>query len=187
MKKEIIEWMKSIVFAVVFVFIIQLFVMPTTIYHTSMVPTLEPSDMVIVQKTKNVKYGDIIVFESEMSFGDEGIEELPFYRRVFVNADTKKKLIKRVIGVPGDKIEINGEKVYVNDILLDEKYIQGGSHDVVFYAEIPDDYYFVMGDNRPVSLDSRREKVGLISKSKIVGKATFRIYPFNKFGAINEF
>lgn len=187
MKNELIEWLKSIVFAGVFVFILQLFIIPTTIYHTSMVPTLQPKDMVIISKTKNVEAGDVIIFDSTIEFGSSGVSELPFYRRLFVNESTTKKLIKRVIAVPGDKIEIDGSSVYINDVLIDEPYIQGGAHDIVFYEKIPEDKYFVMGDNRPVSLDSRSEQVGLIDKEKIVGKASIRIYPFNRMGNINEF
>lgn len=186
MKQELFEWIKSIVFAAVFVFVLQLFVVPTTIYHTSMVPTLQPKDMVLIQKTKNVELGDIIVFKSDMSFGENGVNELPFYRRFFVNEDTKKKLIKRVIAGPGDKIEIDGEKVYVNDELLDEPYINESDSNTIYIEEIPEDYYFVMGDNRRWSMDSRDPGIGLIEKERIVGKTTFRLFPFNRFGKIDE-
>jgi len=187
MKQELIEWIKSIVFAAVFVFVLQLFVVPTTIYHTSMVPTLQPKDMVIIQKTKNVEPGDIIVFKSDMSFGESGVNELPFYRRLFVNEDTKKKLIKRVIAGPGDKIVIDGADVYVNDELLDESYINDSDYDTIFYDEIPEGYYFVMGDNRRFSMDSRNPDIGLIEEERIVGKTTLRVFPFSRFGKIDEF
>lgn len=187
MKKELFEWVKSIVFAGVFVFALQLFVVPTTIYHTSMVPTLQPKDMVIIQKTKNVEIGDIIVFNSDMTFGVSGVEELPFYRRLFVNENTTKKLIKRVIAGPGDKIKIDGGDVYVNDVLLDEPYINASAYNIIYIEEIPEDQYFVMGDNREWSKDSRDPEVGLIEKERIVGKTAIRIFPFDKFGKINEF
>lgn len=187
MKQELLEWIKSIIFAGVFVFVLQLFIVPTTIYHTSMVPTLQPQDMVIIQKTKNVEIGDIIVFKSDMSFGEAGIQELPFYRRIFVNEDTKKKLIKRVIAGPGDKIEIDGGNVYINDELMDEPYINESAHNLIYIKEIPEDKYFVMGDNRKWSLDSRDPEVGLIDKDRIVGKTVFRIFPFVRFGKIDEF
>ncbi len=186
MKKEIMEWIKSIVFAAVFVFALQLFFVPTTIYHQSMVPTLQPKDMVIIQKTKNVDKGDVIVFKSDMTFGESGVKELPFYRRVFVSEDTKKKLIKRVIAGPGDKIEIDGADVYVNDILLDESYINDSGNNTIYIEEIPDDHFFVMGDNRQWSIDSRSPEIGLISRDRIVGKTAFRIYPFGRFGKIDE-
>lgn len=186
MKKEIIEWLKSIVFAAVFVFALQLFFVPTTIYHQSMVPTLQPKDMVVIQKTKNVEKGDIIVFKSDMTFGENGVNELPFYRRLFVNEDTKKKLIKRVIAGPGDKIEIDGADVYVNDILLDEPYINASANNTIYIEEIPENHYFVMGDNRQWSIDSRYPEVGLVSKDRIVGKTSFRIFPFSRFGKVNE-
>lgn len=187
MKQEILEWIKSIVFAAVFVFVLQLFVVPTTIYHTSMVPTLQPKDMVVIQKTKNVEKGDIIVFKSDMTFGESGVNELPFYRRLFVNKDTKKKLIKRVIAGPGDKIVIEGADVYVNNEKLVEPYINDSDYDTVYYESIPDGFYFVMGDNRRFSMDSRNPDIGLISEDRIVGKTTIRIFPFNRFGKIDEF
>lgn len=187
MKHEIIEWIKSIVFAAVFVFALQLFIVPTTIYHQSMVPTLQPKDMVIIQKTKNIELGDIVVFTSDINFGQKGVDELPFYRRLFVNEETKKKLIKRVIAGPGDKIEIVGKDVYVNDILLDEPYINANGNDLVELQSIPEDYYFVMGDNRPYSIDSRSPEIGLIHKDKIIGKTTIRVFPFSRFGKIDEF
>jgi len=186
MKQELFEWIKSIVFAAVFVFVLQLFIVPTTIYHTSMVPTLQPKDMVIIQKTKDVEKGDIIVFKSEMSFGEVGVNELPFYRRLFVNEDTKKKLIKRVIAGPGDKIVIDGSDVYVNDVLLDEPYINDDAYNTIYIEEIPEDYYFCMGDNRKFSMDSRDPDIGLIEKDKIVGKTTLRVFPFSRFGKIDE-
>lgn len=186
MKQELFEWVKSIVFAAVFVFVLQLFIVPTTIYHTSMVPTLQPKDMVVIQKTKNIELGDIIVFKSDMSFGEAGVNELPFYRRIFVNENTKKKLIKRVIAGPGDKIEIDGENVYVNDELLNETYINDSGYNTIYIEEIPEDYYFVMGDNRRWSLDSRDPEIGLIEKERIVGKTTLRIFPFTRFGTIDE-
>jgi signal peptidase I len=142
--------------------------------------------MVVIQKTKNVENGDIIVFKSDMTFGEAGVNELPFYRRIFVNENTKKKLIKRVIAGPGDKIEIDGPDVYVNDQLLDEPYINSDGNNVIFYDEIPEGYYFVMGDNRQWSMDSRNPEIGLISKDRIVGKTTFRIFPFSRFGTIDE-
>lgn len=186
MKQEILEWIKSIIFAAVFVFVLQLFVVPTTIYHTSMVPTLQPKDMVIIQKTKTVENGDIIVFKSDMTFGEAGVKELPFYRRLFVNEETKKKLIKRVIASPGDKIVIEGADVYVNDVLLDEPYINESDYNTIYIDEIPEGYYFVMGDNRRFSMDSRNPDIGLIEEERIIGKTNLRIFPLNRFGSIDE-
>jgi len=187
MKKELFEWLKSIVFAGVFVFALQLFFVPTTIYHQSMAQTLQEKDMVIIQKTKNIEVGDIIVFKSNEKFTSSDIDELPFYRRFFVNEDTKKKLIKRVIAGPGDTIEINGSDVYVNDILINEPYINNDGNNIVDKITIPEDQYYVMGDNRLHSKDSRMEEIGLISIDDIIGKTNFRIFPFGRFGTIDEF
>ena len=95
-----------------------------------------------------------------------------------------KRLIKRIIGIPGDEINIKNKKVYLNGVILTESYIKGNTSDngMKFPIIIPDDKYFVMGDNREVSLDSR--VLGLIDKNNIEGKAIFRVWPLNKFGGI---
>lgn len=187
MKKELLEWIKSIIFAGVFVFALQLFFIPTTIYHQSMAQTLQEKDMVIIQKTKNIEIGDIVVFKSREKFSERDIEELPFYRKIFVSQETEKKLIKRVIAGPGDKLEIVGSEVYLNDVLLDEPFINNDGYNNDYYESIPKDYYFVMGDNRQYSKDSRSPDIGLIHIDDIVGKTNFRIFPFSRFGKINEF
>ncbi len=187
MKKEIIEWIKSLVFAVIVVFVIQMFIQPTIIYHRSMVPTLEPKDFIVIKKTSNVERNDIIVVKSNLTLGEAGLKELPFYKRLFTSKDTHKKLIKRVIGMPGDKIFVDGDNVYINDELIDEKFVVKGSHSIVTIDKIPEDYYFLMGDNRPISLDSRDPSIGLVSKDKIEGIAIFRLFPFSKIGSLDDF
>ncbi len=186
MKKEIIEWVKSLIFAIVVVLVIQMFIQPTIIFHKSMVPTLEPKDFIIIKKTKNVERNNIIVFKSNLTLGEAGLKELPFYKRIFTNKDTKKRLIKRVIGMPGDKIFVDGDNVYINDVLVNEQFAVQGAHSIVTIDKIPEDYYFLMGDNRPISLDSRDPSIGLVSKKDIEGVAIFRLFPFSKIGSLHD-
>lgn len=125
----------------------------------SMEPTLNNAERVYLSKCaywlSEPKRGDIIVFF------DEG---------------TKTNLVKRVIGLPGERIEIKDGNVYCNGERLDEPYIKektSGNYEVV----VPDGMYFCMGDNRNKSIDSRDERIGCIPRSDIIGKAIFVISP----------
>ena len=158
--------------AVVIAFAVSAFISPTIVHETSMQPTIDPRDYIIMNKQSykwgKVKRGDIIIFKSNLKSDD--------------NKHTKL-LIKRVIGVPGDVITIDHGKVYLNGKELEESYTaeettDGDIHNLV----VGKDEYFVMGDHRSVSKDSR--DLGCIKKKSIRGKAVFRLLPFNKFGAV---
>jgi len=93
-------------------------------------------------------------------------------------------LVKRVIGIPGDEVNIKDGYVYINGEKLKEPYVKGEtfSGEINFPIKVPDNKLFVLGDNRPVSKDSRA--FGLINSDQVEGKAIFRVFPFNKIGAI---
>ncbi len=186
MKKEVVEWIKSLLFAIIVVYVIQLFFAVTVVHHTSMKNTLMPGDVVLLYKTKSVDRYDVITFKSNIPLTESDKKEIPFYKRIFVGDNSKKSLAKRIIGMPNDKLLIDGENVYINDELIEEKYISSVSYDTVSYDKIPEDYYFVMGDNRAISLDSRDQTVGLVHKDDIVGKLILRIYPFNTMGKVKN-
>jgi signal peptidase I len=99
--------------------------------------------------------------------------------------DRTEYYVKRVIGLPGETIQIIGDNIYINDELLEENY---GKQEIVYsgIAALPlvlgEDEYFLMGDNRYVSFDSRYEEVGPVEKNQIAGKALVRIWPINKIG-----
>lgn len=182
MKKEIFEWIKAIGFALVIFFILNIFISTTTVYNTSMFPTLIEGDRLVLLRTQNVEKGDIVSFESDMTLSKDDIASLNLIQRFMVSEDTKKNLIKRVIAVPGDTIEIKDGVVFVNDEIVDEPYINTVTNHDVALTEIPEGHYFMMGDNRYVSLDSRQ--LGPIEGERIIGKTAFRFFPINRIGRV---
>ena len=126
---------------------------------TSMEPTLYNGDIVLLMKTTRFEHGDLCGFTWN-----------------------NKLLIKRVIGVPGDWIEIDTKgNVYLNGEKLDEPYVEQkafGECDLEFPFQVPQEQYFVIGDMRESSIDSRNTLIGCIPKDQIVGKVFFRIWPF---------
>ena len=136
------------------------------IYGTSMVPTLVDGQIVIsVKGSSNFKQGDIIAFYQG-----------------------NKLLVKRYIAGSGDWVDIDEDgTVSVNGKTLDEPYLKKkayGETNIKFPYQVPEKKYFLMGDNRDVSIDSRNTAVGCVSDEQIVGKIVFRIWPLNKFGPV---
>lgn len=172
-KNAVFEWVKIILTAIVIAFIITQFIRPTLVRGESMYPTLEENDYLIISrisyKIKEPKFGDIIVFKTNLLQED----------------GTYKDLVKRVIATDGDHLVIKDFKVYVNDKLIDEPYIQGqyttGNIDII----IPKNKIFAMGDNREKSLDSRYEEVGLVELSDVMGKVSVRLYPLDRIGVVD--
>jgi signal peptidase I len=182
-KTELLEWIKSLVFALIVVTIIQLFIAPTMVYSVSMKPTLVEKDVVILNKIDDIQRGDIISFKSEMKLSKNDIKKLNPIQQIIANRNLRKNLIKRVIGLPGDSILIEDSKVIVNGVLISEDYLGSKTIGNVYIDEIPSGEYFVMGDNRSHSMDSR--DIGTISSEKIIGKSVLRIYPLNKIGVVD--
>ena len=167
--KEIMEWVKDILLAVVIAAVILAFFKPIIVQQQSMEPNFHAGDYLISSRQSYKLFGepqrgDVIVFKSEL-LDDNGNE---------------KNLIKRIIGLPGDVIEIMDGYVYVNGEKIQEDYLPGqgisGEMDAI---TVPENQLFVMGDNREVSEDSRSPRVGTIDESTIVGKVVLRVYPFN--------
>lgn len=97
---------------------------------------------------------------------------------VVVSTEGSKYMIKRIIGMPNDKMEYKNHKLYINDQLIEEEFEMTGSTYDFGPLEIPENYYFVLGDNRENSTDSR--KFGYVKKEDIVGKVEFRLWPIMK-------
>lgn len=185
---EIIDWIKTIFLSLLLAFFILQLIRPTLVNGQSMDSTLKDGDFIIINRNSYMfsspSRGDIIVFRSDF---DEEVKSSIFKKILTGEYNDKKNLVKRVIGVGGDKIKIHNKRVYVNDKLIDEKYLNKeninnteGEMDIV----VPKGKVFVLGDNREVSLDSRYESVGFINVSDIVGKPFIRLFPFNKIKLI---
>ncbi len=166
--KEILDWVKTIVVSLVIALVITTFIRPTLVKGSSMYPTLEENDYLIINKmaykSDIPERGDIVVFKSEL-MQENG---------------KKKDLVKRIVAVEGDTIKVTEGEVYVNGEMLDEEYINGDYTDGYVDIEVPKGYVFAMGDNRPNSLDSRDSRVGIVPVDHIVGKVGIRLFPFDK-------
>ncbi len=165
------ELIRDILVALVIVLVLTSVIKPTIVKESSMEPTLYENHYLIVNKlaykTGEAERGDIIVFESELENEDGG----------------KKLLIKRIVGLPGETVTITGEEVYIDGQLLEETYLKDGiTPGEIVNCEIPEGQLFVMGDNRVVSIDSR--ELGCIDEDTVMGKAVFRLYPFNQIGGL---
>ncbi len=172
-KSEIIDWIKSILLAIVIAFFIKTFIFNTTyVLGISMNPTLYEKDRLFTNKVSmkllGVKREDIIVLEAPDVPG--------------------KDYIKRVIAVEGDIVEIKDGKVYLNGKVLEENYLEDNIYTHTYdqsYWEVPEDHVFVLGDNRHegASVDSRI--FGPVPIESVKGVSNFRYFPFNnKFGKL---
>ena len=169
--KSLIEKIKEPVLAVLSALLISSFsISHTKVPTASMMTTINPGDHLIVNRMpyyyRDPMRGEIVVFYFE-----------------------GKHLIKRIIGVPGDEINIESGKVYVNDQPLQEEYLDHKENTYLYAGAkikfpyiVPDGYYFMMGDNRSNSKDSR--VFGPIARTQIIAKAGLCIYPFDRIGIL---
>lgn len=163
-----VEWIVPIIAAIGIAILINKFVFFNVyIPSESMVPTLNVGDKLVVTRiydTDNIKRGDVVVFYSD---------------------ELQETVIKRVIGIPGDHIEIDNGVVSVNGEVIQEDYVKNNEYNktkLVF--DVPEDKFFFLGDNRIRSNDARRWINPYIDASDIKGKAVLKLYPFSDFGLI---
>jgi signal peptidase I len=181
----LIEIAETLILTIIIFWLIQSFVaQPYRVEQESMRTTLEPNQYVLVDKLSphfdDYSRGDIVVFnpvlrEDECSDPVSGgfTDVTPY--------------IKRVIGEPGDFVELHEGDVFVNDIQLDEPYVRGASTDALDDAEswlVPEGRLFVMGDNRNNSTDSRSEQIGMVCTNDVVGRAWLRYWPLDTIGIL---
>ena len=164
---EAIEWLKSIVFAVIIALLIKTFLFDFVLVQgSSMYPTLENNDRLVLNKIEYLigepDYGDIVVLK----------------------ATETEDYVKRVIAKGGDTIAIKDQVVYLNGVALTEDYINTDPYDDFDEVTVPEGCYFVMGDNRANSSDSRYTTVGFVEKERIKGHVIFRFWPFSDFGTV---
>ena len=170
--KKILKELYPYVIIVVVVVLFRTFIAtPVRVDGSSMDSTLKDGDILILNKlNNNYERFDVVVVE--------------------VSIDGRKsKLVKRIIGLPGESIKYEDNELYINDKVVDDVAIERTSdftlEEIYNVDSIPDNYYFVMGDNRNNSRDSRDYTVGLIKKENIIGTTTIRLFPFNKIGKFN--
>ncbi len=164
MKEKSKEILSYIIIIVVVLLIKHYIVTPIKVNGNSMNNTLKDKDIMILDKIsyrfQEIKRFDIVVVKKENDY-----------------------LIKRVIGLPGETVEYKNNKLYINNKNVAEKFDHGLTNDYILNEKIPEGYYFVVGDNRPISNDSRY--IGLIKKEEILGKTNLILFPFSRFGIKN--
>lgn len=183
MKREIMEWIKSIGVALLLGFIITSFLGGTKVHGSSMNPTLVQDDLLVTFNSRKINRGDIIIAKTNLEITPEDLVGLNTISRWKIGKT--KKVIKRVVAIEGDSLIIENGKVILNGQELKESYIKGSeTFGDIFIENIPNGKVFVMGDNRDNSLDSRDGRIGLVDIDDILGKAIIRLYPFSKIGSI---
>lgn len=155
--KEVIPY---IVIVVVVVLIRTFIITPVRVDGDSMKNTLKNGDILLLYKLSSIDRFDIIVLDEEKD---------------------NEKIIKRVIGLPGETVAIKKGKIYINDKVIDDVYAYGQTSDYD-KVTLKDDEYFILGDNRLISKDSRY--FGPIKDNEIKGKIVFRLFPFTKIGTV---
>ena len=173
-ENPIVEIIKTLGTAAVLAFGIRTFVAEARyIPSSSMEPTLEINDRLIIEKIsyllRSPQRGDVVVFSPT-----DTLKEQKF----------KDAFIKRVIGLPGDAVEVKGGKVYVNEQALREKYIEEAPEYKYGPVTVPDDQYLVLGDNRNNSYDSHYW--GFVPRKNLIGRAVIRFWPPNRLGNLDE-
>ena len=200
--KNILEWIICILIALILALAFKYYIgTPTQVHKTSMFPTLKENDRLILSRVSRIthklpKYGDIITFEapSKLNFSKSEINQsnpIAIYdtdKNIFskfvhnVLEIGKDSYIKRVIALPGDSVKIENGKVFVNDVELEENYLEPNVHTYIQKGFdnfiVPENYIFAMGDNREHSIDCRN--FGCIPLEKIEGTAILRFWPFDK-------
>ncbi len=190
---ELFEYLRLIVGVVIITSLISMYIFTfSSVRQTSMESTLHQKDLLIVEKLSYVfnkpKKGDIVIFVIGEDLSGDAISRASLFFDDLTSRFSKKKakfrLVKRIIATEGDVVDIRNGEVYVNDVQLVEPYIKTMSPmgDIAYPYTVPEDGYFVMGDNREVSRDSRY--FGAIDKDNIEGKVFLRVLPFRKFGKV---
>lgn len=205
--KQILDLIICIIIAVILAILVRYFLItPTKVMNISMLPTCVENERLIISRISRTfkqmpERGDIITIEAPVKtkylpseidknnpvaiYEDKNsIIEKFTYNVLEIG---KVSYIKRVIGLPGETIKIKNGKVYINDILLEEDYLSENVKTTIKIGEfnnitIPENYVFVMGDNREDSSDSRA--FGCIPLDKIESKVLFRFWPLNRFGKV---
>ncbi len=158
---KIIKELIPYVIIVVLIILLRIFVItPVRVDGASMRDTLEDGDILILYKLARIDRFDIVVL-------DEAVDD--------------EIIIKRIIGLPGETVEIRNGEIYINGEVIEDEYAYGETSD---YDEVTlgDDEYFILGDNRLISKDSRY--FGPVKEDELMGEVILRIWPFSGFGTV---
>jgi signal peptidase I len=167
----VIGWLRDLLLAlIILVLVIQFVYRPVKVEGTSMMPSLEDQDRIFINK-----------FIYQFGLGDIGRGDTVVFS---YPGDPSKSYIKRIVGLPGDRVEIESGIVRVNGLALDEPYVPPAFRDGLSVAEltVPPDCFYVLGDHRSSSNDSRAW--GPVHRRHIYGKAVFVYWPVDKMGLI---
>ncbi len=177
-KKKVVDTVILVIVAALLLFGVPKYVMERVIVDgPSMEYTLQDGDNILVEKISRY-FGALDRFDIVVFYPDEEAKKT-----------NGRYYIKRIIGLPGETVRIEGNDIFINGERLNESF---GATDMghAGIAENPvvlgDEEYFVLGDNRDISKDSRSESVGVVPLSRMEGKLILRIFPFSKFGTVNE-
>ncbi len=202
-RQEFREWVYAIVFAIVITMLIKGFLFDIVrVDGHSMDSTLQNNNRLILWELGYTpKFQDVIVLDSNYKARMDYIEASQksgtmgkfsaTWFKIFPSTEYKKvPYIKRVIGLPGDTIDIRDNHVYINGKQIDEPYLDDGmitnTNGMAVPAQVPEGYIFVMGDNRTNSLDSRSSQLGFVPMDAVLGKATLRIWPLTEIGLVHK-
>lgn len=170
-KSALQEWLEAIVSSVVLTAFVIIFIAQSfSVQGLSMMPTLQNNQRLLVDKVSyrfvEPRKGDIIVFKYPQN--------------------PKEEFIKRIIGVPGDTVAIIDGKLFINGLVIEEDYIYDTTIRGFLPQVVPEGHYFVLGDNRNNSLDSRDFRVGFVPKDLIIGRAIWSYWPLNKIEIVRR-
>jgi len=190
---EVLDYVKIILIALIITNLLNVFVFTLSqVRQSSMEPTLIENHQLIVEKVSYLfstpQRGDIIVFIDELEVNNSiGAKFKRLYDDMLAKISRKEghlRLVKRIVGLPGDTIDIKDGLVYVNGTQLEEPYLSVPTavKSLTYPLVVAEDNYFCMGDNRTVSYDSR--DFGSVPIEKIEGKVFLRFWPINKFGFV---
>lgn len=158
--KKVREWLEIALEAFVIIFVMYFLCWPYAIDGDSMLPGLHSNDRVIMSRllviTNNFSRNDVVVCK-------------------IARDGQTKNVIKRVIGFPGDTVEVGGGDVFINGEPIEEQYLDGQKTDGQVKVTLQNDEYFVLGDNRTLSMDSR--DFGVVKRKELVGKIIFKFFP----------
>lgn len=185
--QEILSWVGTLLLAVVIAMAIRaLLFEPIRVEGESMINTLQNGEIVLVTKPNmllgKLNRGDVVICRFP---NRNNVNRIMLGAPLDINLVGHELFVKRLVALPGDSVAVLSGKLYINDALVEEDYVDYPSRSDYPRRVLEEDEYMVMGDNRASSHDSRARDVGPITKDMIVGHATYVLFPFNRMRPVN--